>query len=114
MGANMKRQPIAHVQVPAWGSMAPVVSIEGSTWNVLDPLQRARRLHVRELNLHAVSPTRAPIVAQYGGRYRRAPGLADEVNGEAWRASRLERLQALRRCSSMGWHVEADLEASPS
>jgi hypothetical protein len=101
---------IAYVEVPAWGGMAPVVRVEGSTWNVCDGIGRVRALSVDELQLDRWYPTRVPIVARHGRRCRRADGLDRSVVGAAWRLWSVERKRQILRAASMGWTVEAAVD----
>lgn len=103
--------PVAYVDVPAWGGMAAVVRVEGSTWNVCDGGGRVRALSVDEVELDRWYPTRVPIVARHGDRCRRAAGLDAAIVGPAWRSWRLQRMGQILRASSMGWTVEAAVGA---
>jgi len=96
--------PLAEVLVPEWGSVWPVVEVDGDRWTV-ECFGRRRELSTDQVELNHFLPTRNGIAATKGDRSTESGPLAEDVKGEPWRAWRSRRIQQIHNCRRMGWKV---------
>ena len=98
------RVPFAEVQIPAWGSRAPVLCIDGDRWTVEGP-SGPRELSTADVNVFHLIPTRSGLQGVKDGRTTESPPCPVGTVGAEWRTWRRKRLDQIAACRRMGWKV---------